>query len=92
VGGAAARHGIALEPALIAYLHALVSNLVQAAVRLAPLGQSDGVSALAALEEAVLATVALAAASTLDDLGSAAFMSEIMAIRHETQYSRVFRS
>lgn len=92
VGNTAARHDIALEPALTAYLHAFVSNLVQAAVRIVPLGQSDGVSALAALEEAVLATAALAAASTLDNLGSATFMSEIMAMRHETQYSRVFRS
>jgi urease accessory protein len=92
VGAAAAAGGIALEPALVAYLHAFVSNLVQAAVRLVPLGQSDGVAALAALEGTVLATAARAATSTLDDLGSAAFMSEIMAMRHETQYSRVFRS
>jgi urease accessory protein len=92
VGAAAAASGIALEPALTAYLHAFVSNLVQAAVRIVPLGQSDGVSALAALEEVVLATAKRAAASTPDDLGSAAFISEIMAMRHETQYSRVFRS
>jgi urease accessory protein len=92
VAAAAAANGIALEPALTAYLHAFVSNLVQASVRLVPLGQSDGVAALAALEDAVLATAARAAASTLDDLGSATFMSEVMAMRHETQYSRVFRS
>jgi urease accessory protein len=92
VGAAAAAGGIVLEPALVAYLHAFVSNLVQAAVRLVPLGQSDGVAALAALEGTILGTAARASASTLDDLGSAAFMSEIMAMRHETQYSRVFRS
>ncbi|MGN6470278.1 MAG: urease accessory protein UreF [Rhizobiaceae bacterium] len=92
VGAAAAASGIALEPALVAYLHAFVSNLVQAAVRLLPLGQSDGVAALAVLEETVLATAARAARSKLDDLGSTAFMSEIVAMRHETQYSRVFRS
>jgi urease accessory protein len=92
VGAVAASSGIALEPTLTAYLHAIVSNLVQAAVRLVPLGQSDGVAALAALEETVLATASRAAVSTLDDLGSSTFMSEIMAMRHETQYSRVFRS
>ena len=92
VGAAAAQNGIAVEAALTAYLHAFDSNLVQAAVRLVPLGQKDGVAALAALEETVLATAARAAGSTLDDLGSSAFMSEIMAMRHETQYSRVFRS
>jgi urease accessory protein len=92
VGTVAASSGIALEPTLTAYLHAIVSNLVQATVRLVPLGQSDGVAALAALEETVLATASRAAVSTLDDLGSSTFMSEIMAMRHETQYSRVFRS
>lgn len=92
VAAAAAASGIALQAALIGYLHAFLSNLVQAAVRLVPLGQSDGVAALAALEDRLLATAGRAAVSTLDDLGSAAFMSEIMAMRHETQYSRVFRS
>jgi urease accessory protein len=92
VGTVAASSGIALEPTLTAYLHAFVSNLVQAALRLVPLGQTDGVAALAALEETMLATASRAATSTLDNLGSSAFRSEIMAMRHETQYSRVFRS
>ncbi|RVC59606.1 urease accessory protein UreF, partial [Mesorhizobium sp. M4B.F.Ca.ET.088.02.2.1] len=39
-----------------------------------------------------LATAARAAASTLDDLGGCAFVSDVMAMRHETQYSRLFRS
>ena len=92
VAAAAAASDIALELALVAYLHSFVSSLAQAAVRLVPLGQSDGVAVMAALEKTVLATARRAAVSTLDDLGSAAFISEIMAMRHETQYSRVFRS
>ncbi len=92
VGQAAASHGIALEPALVAYLHAFASNLVQAAVRLVPLGQRAGVGAMAELEPVILETASRAAASTLDDLGSATFMSEIMTMKHETLYSRVFRS
>lgn len=92
VGATAARHGLPLEAALTAYLHAFASNLVQAAVRLVPLGQRDGVAAMAALEPVMLQVAARACDATLDDLGSAAFMSEIMALKHETQYSRVFRS
>lgn len=92
VGAAAATHGIALEPVLVAYLHAFASNLVHAAVRLVPLGQRDGVATMAVLEQPILETARRAAASTLDDLGSATVMSEIMAMNHETQYSRVFRS
>jgi len=92
VGVAAAGQSIALEPTLIAYLHAFASNLIQAAVRLVPLGQRDGVAVLAGLESTILETASRAASSTLDDLGSAAFRSDIMSMNHETQYSRVFRS
>lgn len=92
VGMAAAAHGIPLNETLAAFLHAFVSNLIQAAVRLAPLGQRDGVAALAALEPAMLVTAARAEKSTLDDLGSATFVSDIMSMKHESQYSRVFRS
>jgi urease accessory protein len=88
----AARNKVACEPALAAYLHAVVSNLIQGAVRLVPLGQSHGVSLMAAMETQILAVTERAARSSLDNLGSAAIMSDIMAMQHETQYSRVFRS
>lgn len=91
-GLAAARHAIALEPALTAYLHAFASNLIQVAVRLVPLGQSEGVAALAAMETIIVDTARRAAGSTRDDLGSCTVLSEIMSMRHETLYSRVFRS
>lgn len=91
-GIAAARHGVPLADALTAHLHAFVANLVQAAQRLARLGQRDGVSAMAALEPRILETAARACAATLDDLGSNTIVSEIMAMKHEVQYSRMFRS
>ena len=56
VGVAAAGHGIALEPALHAFLHAVTANLISAGVRLIPLGQTDGQRVLAALEPVVAAT------------------------------------
>jgi len=92
VGSAAARHGIAITDALTAYLHAFASNLVQACVRLVPLGQRDGVATLAALEPVILRIARRAAASTLDDLGSCTIRADILSMNHETQYSRVFRS
>ena len=64
VGVAAAGHGIALEPALHAFLHAVTANLISAGVRLIPLGQSDGQRVLAALEPVVEAT----AKRALDDV------------------------
>jgi urease accessory protein len=88
----AARNGVALEAGLAAFLHAVLSNLIQGAVRLVPLGQSHGVALMAALEQPILAVAQRAAISSLDDLGSAAILSDIMAMQHETQYSRIFRS
>lgn len=92
VGSAAARHGVALADTLTAYLHAFVSNLIQACVRLVPLGQRDGVATLAELEPVVLRTARRAASSTLDDIGSCTIRADILSMNHETQYSRVFRS
>ena len=92
VGATAAAHGIDLEAALAAYLHAFISNLVQAAVRLVPLGQRDGVATMAEMEAVMLEVAERAAQSSLDDLGSATFLSDIMSMKHEVQYSRVFRS
>jgi urease accessory protein len=92
VGVAAAGHGIAVEPALHAYLHAVTANMISAGVRLIPLGQTDGQRLLAALEPVVADTAARALASSLDQAGSAAFRADLAGMRHETQYTRLFRS
>jgi urease accessory protein len=87
-----AGHGIGLAQALSAFLHAIAANWISAGVRLIPLGQTDGQRALAALEPVIAATAARALASSLDDIGSAAFRSDLASMRHETQYTRLFRS
>jgi len=92
VGVACAGHGIACETALPAFLHALTANWISAGVRLVPLGQTDGQRVLAALETVVAATAARALAMPLDDIGSAAFRADLATMRHETQYTRLFRS
>src|SRR6516164_4971405 len=92
VAVAGAGHKIALAPALQAYLHALAANLVSAGVRLVPLGQTDGQRVLAALEPVVAATAARALATTLEDVGGAAFRADLASMRHETQHTRLFRS
>ncbi|WP_420797424.1 urease accessory protein UreF [Aminobacter anthyllidis] len=92
VGAVAGAHGITLEDALAAYLQAFASNLIQAAIRLSVIGQTAATGIVAAFEPTALSVAARAAVSTLDDLGSAAITSYIMAMRHETQHSRLFRS
>jgi urease accessory protein len=88
----AAGHGIPLAPALHAYLHAATANLISAGVRLIPLGQTDGQRVLAALELVVARTADRAMATPLDDIGGAAFRADLASMRHETQYTRLFRS
>jgi urease accessory protein len=92
VGVAAAGHGVAVEPALNAYLHAVTANFISAGVRLIPLGQTDGQRLLAAFEPIVAATAARALSIPLDQVGGAAFRADITSMRHETQYTRLFRS
>ena len=92
VGALARAYGVAEDPATLALLHAFTANLVSAAVRLVPLGQTAGLRVLSGLEPAVTAAAAATRAATLDDLGGACFRSDIAAMRHETQYTRLFRS
>ena len=92
VGALAAAHNVAVDPAALAFLHGFTTNLVGAAVRLVPLGQTAGLRVLSALEPAVQDVAAAIRHATLDDLGSACFRSDIAAMRHETQYTRLFRT
>jgi urease accessory protein len=90
---AAAAHGISVEAALGGYLHAFTANLISAAVRTVPLGQSDGQLALATLEGAVRRTAEAAlAVGDLDEVGTATPLLDWCSLRHETQYTRLFRS
>jgi urease accessory protein len=92
VAVASAGHGIAVESALRAYLQAVAANMISAGVRLVPLGQTDGLRVLAALEPVVENTATRALATPIDEVGGAAFRADIAAMRHETQYTRLFRS
>ena len=92
LGARSARQHIPSSLALPAFLQSHIANLVNAAVRLIPLGQTDGQLAVAQLEEAVLAASAQAEKATIHDLGSAAFMVDLASAAHETQYTRLFRS
>ena len=92
VGCAAAGHGIAQEDAATGYLQAFAANLVSAAVRLVPLGQSDGQRIMAALEESVAVAAGRALDTGIEDAATATLMVDICSMKHETQYTRLFRS
>ncbi len=92
VGAAAGAHGVALTDALTGLLQSFAANLIGASLRLMPLGQTGAVAVLAALEPSILALVRRADVSSLDDLGGAAMLSDIAAMRHETLEPRLFLS
>jgi len=92
IGALAAADGIEEETIVAAYLHGWIANLVSAGVRLIPLGQNAGLAVLADLEASVLATVDATRGAGLEDIGGCCLRAEIASMRHETQYTRLFRS
>ena len=91
-GAVAAAHGAPLDLALPLFLQAFAANVISAGVRLVPLGQTDGQRAIAGLEPVVAEAARIAAATTPDALWTATPAHEIYSMRHETQYTRIFRS
>jgi urease accessory protein len=90
--GAACAGRVPLQAMLMAFCHAIAANLVSAGIRLIPLGQADGQRAMAALRPIVAKVAALAGAASLAELGGAAPCIELCSMRHETKYTRLFRS
>jgi urease accessory protein len=92
VAMAAACAGIPVEAATPAWLAAFAANLASAGVRAIPIGQTDGQRIIARLVPVIEAISAEATAATLDDIGGLALRADIASMRHETQYTRLFRS
>lgn len=92
VGVTAAGHRLPLGLTLHAFLHAATSNWISAGVRLIPLGQTDSQRVLAALESVIAVTAEKSLDASLEDLGSATFRADLASMRHEAQYTRLFRS
>ena len=92
VGVTCAGHDIPCELALHAFAHALTANWISAGLRLVPLGQTDGQRVLAALEPVVAAAAQRALGTALDDVGGSTFRADLASMRHESQYTRLFRS
>jgi len=89
---AAASHDVPPAPAVNAYLGAFVANLVSAAVRGIPLGQTDGQRVIASLSPLIEALTDETASASLDHLGGSVWRADIASMKHETQYTRLFRS
>jgi urease accessory protein len=89
---AVARWRIDPREALEAYLFSWVENQVLAALKCVPLGQTEGQRMLLALAERIPAVADRAAALADGELCNFAPGLALASARHETQYSRIFRS
>ncbi|HTP63734.1 MAG TPA: urease accessory protein UreF [Burkholderiales bacterium] len=89
---AAAHWNIEPAPALQAYLWAWLENQVMAAVKAVPLGQTDGQKILLALGDLLPGFVENAIDVEDQDLGNFVPGLALLSSKHETQYSRLFRS
>ena len=92
VGWAARLRGIAQDAAAQFYLHAFLSNLAGAAMRLSVIGQTDGQRLIRDLTPACADIATESQDGDLDRLSGTAFLPDIASMRHETQYSRIFRT
>ena len=84
--------GIARHAALVGYLWSWLENQVMAALKAVPLGQTAGQRMLSALGEELPQVAGIATQLSDDELSNFAPGLAISSSRHETQYSRLFRS
>jgi urease accessory protein len=78
--------------ALLAFLQGFSNALISVAVRLVPIGQTAGLHVMRNLMPVISEIAQRAATASLDDLGSNTLLSDIAAMKHETQTSRIFRT
>ena len=89
---AAAQTQAGVRDCLLAYAFGWAENMVQAALKSVPLGQSSGQRILARLSRRIPAAVELATGLADDERQAFSPMLAILSSQHETQYSRLFRS
>lgn len=91
--GARARE-LDLPPAEVValYLQAFLGNLVSGAVRLIPLGQTEGQRVNRSLHRAISTEALRLVMLPLDEIATGAFRGDLAAMAHETQDVRIFRT
>ena len=91
VGATCGFHGVPLMAGLSAF-YAVAANLVSAAVRAIPLGQTDGQRIMSSLEIVIEEQAPALVDIEREKLGAATPMVDWASMQHETQYARLFRS
>ena len=91
-GAIASAASISPPDTALAFLTAYAQAQISVAVRLVPIGQTNGLTILAALEPLIARLANTLADAGEDDLGSIAYATDIAAMNHETLTTRIFRS
>jgi urease accessory protein len=91
-GLAAAFWDLDLENTVLSYLHSWATNLINAGVKLIPLGQTQGQKLLLNLQPQIISTTKEVLQLEDDDLSSCSWGLSLASMIHETEYSRLFRS
>lgn len=91
-GAIAGAAGIEPITMALAFLTAYSQAQISIAVRLVPIGQSDGLAILAAMEPLIADRAMALADADEDELGTIAYATDIAAMKHETLATRIFRS
>ena len=92
VGLAARTMELDLTLTLQSYLQAFAANLISVGVRAIPIGQQAGQHCLVRLYPVIEEVISQVAEASLDQVGSAAFLSDIIAIKHEHSIPRIYRT
>ena len=92
VGQAAQTLALDLNLTLQSYLQAFAANLISVGVRAIPIGQQSGQACLVGLFSVVDEVIAQVAEASLDELGSSALLSDLMAMKHEHSKPRIYRT
>ncbi|WP_300435665.1 urease accessory protein UreF [uncultured Mameliella sp.] len=92
LGEAARQMDMSVEPVAALYLQSFAGNLVSAAQRLMPLGQTAAQGVLARLAPLCAELAAGTEGLTLEDMASCAYLSDVASMKHETLEPRLFQS
>ena len=92
IGASARTCGMPVRETACMYLHALTSSFVSAAIRVVPLGQTEGQSIVRRLAPLGDQLGTGYIDESLEAIGSSSFIGDIASMTHEDQYSRMFRS
>ncbi len=83
---------LSLEETIISFLHNTSSNLIMAGMKLIPLGQTDGQKILLEINEIISKKYLEVINSNINMIGTCGWISDIISMRHENQYTRLFRT